>query len=402
MLLRFKLKNYKTFVDEVIFDMTAVSIKDHYESLINVNGINLLPVSAIFGANASGKSNFFKAVETMRNQVLGFVNDTNFIRHYTQYYFDEAIAKSPTEFEVCICNKELKKEYRYGYSILDKTILEEWLFIKTFSKTPSVTEECIFYRKKGKKIFTEDSSESRRQEILFVDSVTTNNELIVTNLGKRNKDRNAFVFSWFRNNVMSLNYSDSFFENINIQRLLQLMKNNQHATTLVESLVSKVDPEIKNILIENDDNGTMRVYAIHNDVNNAKVKVPFGAESCGTKKIFSLALYIMTSLENGITIFVDELDSKLHPLLLRFLVSLYTNKEHNKGEGQLIFSSHNLVCLDSNDLRRDEIWFVEKNNQKSNMFSLYDFNETPIRKDLDFGKHYLSGRFGAVPFVEEN
>ena len=80
----------------------------------------------------------------------------------------------------------------------------------------NVTEECIFYRKKGKKIFTEDSSESRKQEILFVDSVTTNNELIVTNLGKRNKDRNAFVFSWFRNNVMSLNYSDSFFENINM------------------------------------------------------------------------------------------------------------------------------------------------------------------------------------------
>ena len=120
MLLRFKLKNYKTFVDEVIFDMTAVSIKDHYESLINVNGINLLPVSAIFGANASGKSNFFKAVETMRNQVLGFVNDTNFIRHYTPYYFDEAIAKSPTEFEVCICNKELKKEYRDNIYVLQQ------------------------------------------------------------------------------------------------------------------------------------------------------------------------------------------------------------------------------------------------------------------------------------------
>ena len=80
---------------------------------------------------------------------------------------------------------------------------------------------------------------------------------------------------------------------------------------------------------------------------------------------------------------------------------MFTNKDINLGGGQLIFTSHNLICLDANDLRRDEIWFVEKNNQRSTLFSLYDFKETNVRNDLSFGKHYLNGRFGAVPFVNE-
>ena len=114
-----------------------------------------------------------------------------------------------------------------------------------------------------------------------------------------------------------------------------------------------------------------------------------------------LAWYLLYALLYGGTLFIDELDSKLHPLLLRYIVKLFKNKDINKTGGQLIFSSHNLICLDSSDLRRDEIWFIEKQNQKSTMFSLYDFKEESIRKDLDFGKHYLSGRFGAIPFNEE-
>ena len=113
-----------------------------------------------------------------------------------------------------------------------------------------------------------------------------------------------------------------------------------------------------------------------------------------------LSFVLLISLKYGRPCIIDELDSKLHPLLLRYIIKMFSDKSINGG-GQLIFSSHNLVCLDSRDLRRDEIWFVEKNNQKSTIFSLYDFKDETIRKDLDFGKHYLNGRFGAVPFNDE-
>ena len=102
-------------------------------------------------------------------------------------------------------------------------------------------------------------------------------------------------------------------------------------------------------------------------------------------------------METGKPIFVDELDSKLHPLLLRYIVRQFHDKNVNKNGGQLIFSSHNIICLNSKDLRRDEIWFVEKENQESKLYSLYDFRDSGARNDLEFGKNYLSGRFGAIP-----
>ena len=140
------------------------------------------------------------------------------------------------------------------------------------------------------------------------------------------------------------------------------------------------------------------MYSLYNKNDKSIVKLPFSKESSGIRKLFLITINILRSLENGEPLFIDNLDSNFHPLLLRFIIKLYKDKSINKNGGQLIFSSHNLICLDSSDLRRDEIWFVEKNNQKSTIFSLYDFKEETIRKDLDFGKHYLNGRFGAVPF----
>ena len=203
---------------------------------------------------------------------------------------------------------------------------------------------------------------------------------------------------------MIINFSDSR-ETFGIynQKLLKILYKNKDALEQVWSLVNTIDPSIKDIEIEEDIDSNMnphyRVFS-HHLVNNGKtIKVPFTTESCGTKKIFSLALFINDSLQKGLPLFVDELDSKLHPLVLRYIIKLYHDKDINIGHGQIIFSSHNLVCLDSSDLRRDEIWFVEKNNEKSTMFSLYDFKEEKIRNDLDFGKHYLNGRFGAIPFL---
>lgn len=404
MLLRFRFKNYKSFAEEATLDMTASSIKDHQNSLITINKIDILPVASIFGANASGKSNLIDALKTMRKEVMT-IDTNNEYNYITPYYFDDDYRNQPSEFEVSIYLKNQNKEYRYGFSKTNNEVYEEWLFSKTFSNTPSVKEKCVFYREKNKKIVIEINNQEEKKEILFINSLTKNNELLLTNLGKRETTKYSDIYSWFIRKNFILDFSDSN-ETFGIynQQLLKALYMDKKSLQPIEDLVRTIDPSIKQIEIKEDIDSNMnaqyRVFATHLNSKGNLISVPFASESCGSKKLFSLALFIHESLNYGVPLLIDELDSKLHPLVLRYIIKLYHDKDINKGNGQIIFSSHNLICLDSSDLRRDEIWFVEKNNEKSTMFSLYDFKEETIRKDLDFGKHYLNGRFGAIPFIE--
>ena len=175
-LLRFRFKNFKSFAEESILDMTASSIKDHQDSLITINKINILPIAVIFGANASGKSNLIEALEAMLNEVMTL--DTNNIYNYvTPYYFDDNYRTQPSEFEVSIYLENQNKEYRYGFSKTNDEVYEEWLFSKTFSNTPTVKEKCVFYREKNKKIVTEINNQEDKNELMFINSYTKNNEL---------------------------------------------------------------------------------------------------------------------------------------------------------------------------------------------------------------------------------
>lgn len=406
MLLRFTFKNFKSFCDEAVLDLTASSITEHKDSLITVNNIDILPIAAIFGANGSGKSNCIEALVAMGTEVYGYKSKEGRESIITPYYFDDEYRNSPSEFEVCVYSYELNKEFRYGFCRTNKEVLEEWLFMKTFSKTPSVKEKCVFYRKKGSKLESELTNQNELKEINFVSSVTSNDELIVTNIGKRDKCKYSYIYYWFADHIIFMNFSNfNESQGYKNQNFLELLFEEEEWLSLVEDMIKLVDPAIIGLKVEKEVDSNMSdyyvIYSKHKKNDNTDIKVPFSTESCGTKKMLYLSLNLVFSLKFGRPCFIDELDSKLHPLLLRYIVQMYTDKSKNKGGGQLIFSSHNLICLDSSDLRRDEIWFVEKNNQKSTMFSLYDFKEETIRKDLDFGKHYLNGRFGAVPFNDE-
>lgn len=406
MLLRFRFKNYKSFCDEAVLDLTASSISEHKDSLINVNNIGILPIAAVFGANGSGKSNLFEALAAMCSEVSGYQSKDDEHSFINPYFFDDKFKKSPSEFEVCIYSKKHNKEFRYGFSRTTNEVLEEWLFSKTFSKTPSVKEKCIFYRSSKTNIETDLVNSNELEEINFVSTVTTEKELIITNIGKRNKCKYSFIYYWFIEYLLGANFSNLNENNsYKDQNLLKMLHDDKKWLKLVENIITLVDPSILGLVVKKELDSKMNdyyvVYSKHKKENDEIIAVPFSTESCGTKKMLFLSFGLLYSLKNGNPCIIDELDSKLHPLLLRYIVKMFTDKATNTGGGQLIFSSHNLVCLDSSDLRRDEIWFVEKNNQKSTIFSLYDFKEETIRKDLDFGKHYLNGRFGAIPFGDE-
>ena len=401
MLLQFKFKNFKSFKEETILNMAATSIKDHNNSLIEINNIKTLPVAGIYGANASGKSNLFEAFSFMQLYLSGKANE--YIKSKIGFIFDSTAYNEQTEFEVCLYIKELDKEVRYGFSVYENNILEEWLYTKPFSKTPNIKEKCVFYREDNKKIESDVKDYSIKKEIEFVFSLTQKNELMLTNIGKRNIIEYSEVYYYLLMDSKFINYSYIFDENIyRNQDLLKYLYEHQNNINILSKSLNKIDDAIKRIEIKKKNNEKFEIYyrvdSIHVNTNGEEVEFPFENESCGTKKYFGLILYIIDAMVTGKPVFVDELDSKLHPLLLRYIIRQFHDRDVNKNGGQLIFSAHNIICLNSKDLRRDEIWFVEKKNQASELYSLYDFRDSGARNDLEFGKNYLSGRFGAIPF----
>lgn len=404
MLLQFRFKNYMSFKDEAILDMTATSIKEHQDTLIEVNGNKILPVAAVYGANASGKSNIFGAFYAMKRDVLKWNVEEN---HYyiVPFVFGKNLIDEPSEFEVCILIGE--KEYRYGFARDYKTVQEEWLFEKKFSSN-KVKEKCIYYRNSNKLIKSE-TNQREKKEINFTFSMTTESELLLSNLGKRKVSKYCIIYEWFSLTSTVCNFSRDDEEDMLVQVATEMLYENQNQEYPlyddILSLLKEFDEAIKGIKIEKEKSRNeeeYNVFIIHECEDGETIKYPLNAESSGTIKLFSLAAWLIFAIEHGEVLFVDELDARLHPLVLRYIVRLFTDKEKNIGNGQIIFSAHNLICLNSTDLRRDEIWFVEKNNQQSRLYSLYDFkeDESVIRSDLNFGKNYLSGRFGAIPYQD--
>ena len=389
MLLQFKFKNFKSFKEETVLDMTAACSGEYDGDLLEPGGTTVLPVAAIFGANAGGKSNIFHALGTM-SACITKERDIAL----SPFLFDSVVKNEPTEFEVSI-NID-GREYRYGFSGIRKSVSEEWLFDGGI---------CVFHRSaKGCRIDVEDGKE--RTEIEFIHSMTDETELILTSLGRRRKSGYSKVFNWFSGNIRFYDFSNDSEEIFIKTDLLSFLYNNKDSLREIVRLIQKFDSAIADVSIEKerDFNGSGSKYILYShhldEIENVN-KIRFENESSGIRKLFSIALLLLSSLNEGNVLFVDELDSRLHPLVLRYIVKMYGDRDSNSGGGQLIFSSHNLICLDSADLRRDEIWFVEKNNQVSTLYSLFDFvDEESSDAEFNFSKNYLTGRFGAIPFQD--
>lgn len=405
MLLQFRVKNYKSFAEEAVLDMTATPIREHASSLIDVNGNKVLPVAAIYGANASGKSNLLKAFSVMCGEVQGaLVMETEKTNPLiTSYYYDEETRKRPTEFEVSLSIDD--EEYRYGFARNQSDVYEEWLFKKKYKKGTRAKEKTVYYRDRTK-LVTDITDADEKQEIEFVYSMVSSGELMLTALGRRKKSPYRKIYGWFTSDCTYQYYGNETEERITNYMVPSMLESNRKLFNELKKVISLFDPDICGLevrkVVDGVFNTNYRLYSQHKDSTGKTITTEFESESDGTKKLFSLMFTLITNIDFGVVLFIDELDAKLHPLILRYIIRMFTDPNKNTGKSQLVFSSHNLICLDSADLRRDEIWFVEKNKQKSELFSLYDFKEedSSVRTDMNFGKNYLSGRFGAIPFQE--
>ena len=411
MLLQFYFSNYRSFEGEGILDMRASGSNELSSHIRNTLNEKVLPVTAIYGANASGKSSVFEAFQFMVLCVLESLSfsDDNKKNPYKlkvdSFKFSESREK-PSEFEINYIDKKGKKElyYNYGFKIDNSGILEEYLASNT--KTGVKRNEdytYIFKRERNQKLYLDSSIEKFRENL----EISLKDKTLLVSLGaKLNIDEFIRVRTWFINTEV-INFSNSLYgallENILPNNIIESEEVRKNLVSFINSFDdSIIDIEVEKIsAIDENDKDNYRVFTIHkSDKGTSTARISMNEESSGTKKMFSLYQTLLDVLEKGGVFFADELDIKLHPLLMRNILLTFTDKEKNSNNAQLIFTTHNTIYMDMDLLRRDEIWFVEKDNGVSNLYSLDDITNEKgekVRKDSNYEKHYLLGNYGAIP-----
>ncbi|MBO5477372.1 MAG: ATP-binding protein [Clostridia bacterium] len=396
MLIKFNFKNFKSFKNENTLDMEATSIKEHEYNLVEVNGEKYLKVSAIYGANASGKTNVLQAFNYMKKRIL--VNDDTIknspVDADNLYSF--MINEEPIGLEIELLAKN-KKIYKYGFEVLKDTIISEWLYLKRIN-----TYSIIFERE-----------EKDVKLLKYKDRFNVNDNTLFLNLySKLHSSDEDFtnVYEWFMN-ANYLDLGNPRFETIINNRIsLKILSDEKYKNELIRFIRTfdagvegiKTTPETIEEIKNN--NNSIKVELIHRTEEGELKALPLELESNGTRKMFHLFDFLMDTLKKGMVLFIDELDAKLHPLLTRYIINLFHNSETNVGNGQLIYSTHDTVNLNKETFRRDEIWFAEKdNNGVSKIYSLSDYkiDNVKVRNDATYNKDYLTGRYGAIPVLEQ-
>lgn len=422
MLCQFNFKNFRSYKDDATIDMQAASQDNSSglfaDSLIygDDNSKAFLPVVAVFGTNAGGKSNALKALTCLVELIIKPLSLFNKDKYLpltresilcTPFEFDSTSREKPTEFEIFFREKskkdeaETEYEYRYYISILNNVILEESLHRKKTEKNSRQT--CVFERSQvqssDNKLETsivlgpcirKDIKNSLRSDVikenipyLSVLALTYNLEPINT------------AISFFAS-CISANYAIPSFENY------IMLSNDENFQNDIVHIMNDMGINISGIEIEklDKDSNKINVYFDHK-VNDNVYRLGYYNESDGTQKLFNVLPYVYRSLKDGNLLIVDELDAKLHPLLLRNIIMLFKNKDVNKKGSQLIFTSHDVSIMKSSVLRPDEIWFAcKKEDESSDLYSLSelrDENGNKISPNTAYNKQYLEGRYGADP-----
>lgn len=411
MLIQFRFKNFKSFRDDTILDMSATKITEFADHVVTIGSEKLLPTAAIFGANASGKSNVIEALRFMSDYVIdsfayGGEIDERAPRgkriKRTPFLFDSTSKNEVSSFEVYfILASENHKTYNYGFTLNDDGIVEEWLNIKAKTAREYKT---IFYRDASNTLDLTGIGKKQRENI----EVSLERETLIVSLGAKLKvPKLKLIRDWF----YSLNFANfgNPIENMFLSRLVPAdFDDNLAVQRKVVSYLSAFDPSIIGFQVEKiagdteDKEGYLKINAIHRKIDSDEtVEIPLQEESAGTLKMFSLYPALQHTLNDGGVLLVDELNSRLHPLLLRAFLITFLNPETNPQHAQLIFTTHDSWQLSNHLLRRDEIWFTEKDaEQVSVLYSLADIIDNDgvkIRKDENYEKNYLIGKYGAIP-----
>lgn len=409
MLLKFSIENYLSIKEKIVLDMEATSDKENLENLIEKNNSKYLKSVVLYGANASGKSNVLSAF----NIIVQFLVNSNNMQPGMKipmipFKFDSEYVDKPSSFEFEILVNDIK--YRYGFKADTNRVYEEYLYY-----SPNGRESKIFERRNVNEYYFT----SEEKELKDIENKNLENKLFLATATTWNYDKTKPVYDFFTNNTTLLfdyrmlepvafdlysndlnNSLKEFSLKILNEADMNISKYEVKSLKMTDEQLLGLPPEIRERIPKDTKGYNITTSHKITDDNGVEkeVSLDFSEESLGTQNLFILNPFLMDVLQNGKVLIIDELDKSLHPFIVKYIVELFNSEEYNKNNAQLIFTTHDINLLNLNILRRDQIWFTEKDYKKgsTDLYSLSDFS---VRKTENVQKGYLNGRYGAIPYI---
>lgn len=417
MLIEMSVTNFRSLSKQQTFSLVKGKgdelVKSNTFKVETANEFELLRSAAMYGSNASGKSNFLRALQTMKHIVLdSAANLQRGVRlPIIPFRLSPNTRHAPSEFEVTFIVDGVR--YQYGFSATAEQIHEEWLL--AYPKGRAQRWFTRVWLAEQKRFEWEFGSHLTGEKQIWQKS-TRDNALFLSTAVQLNSEQLHPIFDWFKSTLHLANvggwtpwFSASLCEHDGKSKVMEFLRAADiHIDDIlvdsqsVDELLPSDMPDALRDAITDDMKGKriLELKTVHQDSDGKPVTFDFDEESDGTRKLFSFAGPWIDVLENGYVLFVDELHDNLHPRLVRFLVELFHNPETNPKNAQLVFTTHETSILSQDVFRRDQIWFCEKDKtQATEIYPLTDFSPRKGRENLELA--YLSGRYGALPFMKK-
>ena len=448
MLIQFVVENYMSFKNEAVLNMTATtdsSHKNHVTHDEQGKKTSVLRAAALYGANASGKSNLVKAISFARDFII-YGTRPEISIPVVPFKFDPETTEKPSKFEFIIKHEGVL--YTYGFAADEHRVIEEWLFAQPDKREVSFFKRTTDEKGQAKVIIGSHLAPkgSKRAEFLeYIAQGTRPNQLFLTECHEKNVEQIKPLMLWFRNCLTVLwpnqfarsrcfpplyNFPELLHEQYSQEILATRLDEELELKEFISHFLRTVMKDIQSIYVykfetassknpllkaiskeekEGVDNKDINkdeekviqrmLFTIHKCKKKQKDDADFSLlalreESDGTQRLIEMLPVIYDALTKGKVFIIDELERSLHPLLSRLFLQTFLDTE--PFGGQIIFATHETTLMDLDLLRRDEIWFVEKDEEESSR--IYSLAEFRVRNDLKIDKGYLHGRFGAIPF----
>lgn len=416
MLLQFSVENFKSFRNQTVLSLEPSSDKEHPNNVTSIGKDRCLNSVAIFGANAAGKSNLFfaltAAIMTIRKSNTIQVGEV--LSYIIPYRFTQNYVETPSSFEFVFIAEG--KKYVYGFSATRKAVTREYLYVYNSAKAST-----IFERTSSNEFHY--TTPAFKREFKPIEERNTDNKLFLATATMWNCESTKIPFLWFQQRI------NTYL--INPEQLLNRVApmfeadEDDSLRNFTNTILHEADISIDNYEFKSEElpvaqlpqplrdffstlpvvsNKSFRIETIHmidNGNETQQYRLGLEEESRGTASLFVFSPILKKALDTGETLCIDEFDASMHPLLVTYLFGLFNDPQINKNHAQLIISSHAIVLLSLKNLRRDQIYFVEK-DRKTGISELYSLDEFSPRKQEDIRKAYLIGRYGSVPNIMEN
>lgn len=413
MLIMFKVKNHTSFKEESILDMRATAYTQHPTHIIrtNKNNISLLKTCAIYGANASGKSNFISAMYFFKRFIFSqFISKSEDImaeenksdNPLLEPFLLSTDEVTPSEFEIIFIHNN--KQIQYGFECMDGKVLSEWYYIDdTMVYERKDTTSLSYGKLYREKLSMYNKVPSERLYISVLEYFLEDNEkseIIGDFIDFFSTEFNVYSEILFESSVKKVAGSALISRRIVSDKAFRYS---------VEEYLKRIDVGIKRLAVatidqEKEDGKIIKkkiiktVHDLFDSDGNVVGEKQFGLEqeSTGTLRFLAYIQNVIAMIKRGGIFVVDEMSARLHPLLTKLIVDIF--QASNNETAQLIFTTHDVSLLNHHQFRRDEVFFVDKNRKGES--TLYALSDLKVREDATFSKDYLQGKYGAIPIFE--